>query len=504
MPSSASPLRPPPHDINRIVRVRDQLGKENLYNALSPIVLSPKPPTVRALATSLKVSPTTAWKLQKSLPLSDISNMSRLGQRAALRDIVEAPHAVVTPSVHPAPHQYLTNIEMEALVQLIDARAHNQQAVGMSSIRQYAADMRAQRLQVHRVDLPSKSWYREFAKRWLGGYRVLKPAPREFKRANAERASEIEHFFKNLKELYDTWKYPAHCIWAADETGLEGDAASRERVQVPKSLRQGMQVKGSFRDHVSALHMCNATGVTLPPIFSFIGKWFNPELLEGAPEGSKTAMQENGYFEQSHMVGFIQHMVEYMDSHPELYREGGSIDNPRLPSLLILDGAATHVYGDAWQHASDHGIGIIFLPPNLTHIMQVSDVTVFGPFKIAYRQECEIWRHIHRRDMDKFDIAGVTGKAWAKAMSSANVLSGFRKTGQWPFDPSAVLDQVLQHAAHYFSHRRLHSPLTSLSAHFCLVCSSHHLTSKCPSAAPSATSPDWNCACSLLRVRISD
>lgn len=169
MPSSASPLRPPPQDINRIVHIRQQLGKENMYDALAPLVLASKPPTVRALAASLQVSSTTAWKLRNSLPLSDISNLSRVNQRAVLRDIVEAPHAVITPSVHPARHQYLTNIELEALVQLIDARAHNQQAIGMSSIRQYAADMRAQRLKVARVRLPSKTWYREFDS---GGWRT--------------------------------------------------------------------------------------------------------------------------------------------------------------------------------------------------------------------------------------------------------------------------------------------------------------------------------------------
>ena len=36
-------------------------------------------------------------------------------------------------------------VELEALVQLIDTRAHNHHAIGMSSIRQYAGNMRAQR-----------------------------------------------------------------------------------------------------------------------------------------------------------------------------------------------------------------------------------------------------------------------------------------------------------------------------------------------------------------------
>ena len=445
MPPSPSPLKPPPKDVNRIVRMREELGSENLYNALAPLLSTGKAPSTRTLAASLKCAHSTAWLMKNSLPLHDISNMSHVAQRAALRAVVESPEKVVVPSIHHARHQYLTNVETEALVQLIDERAHNKQAIGKSSIRQYAADMRAQRLKVERVKLPSSTWYRQFERTSLQGFRRLTPAPKEHKRANAERAPDIEVFFKGLKEQYDKFDYPPHCIWAADETGLEGDAASREKVQVPRALGQGMQIKGSFRDHVSALHMCNAAGVTLPPIFSFIGKWFNPELLDGAPEGSKTAMQVNGYFEQSHMMGFIQHMVDYMDSHPELYYEEGDIDKPRLPSLLILDGAGTHVSGDGWQYAMEQQIGIVFLPANLTHIMQVSDVTVFGPFKNAYRKACEEWRQINKRDMDKFDIAGVTGAAWEKAMTEHNVISGFRKTGQWPFNPSAVLDQVLSH-----------------------------------------------------------
>lgn len=471
MATVASPLKPPPADINRIVRARDVLGTENLYDALAPLVLHDKPPSVRALAASLNVAVGTAWKLKKSLPLADISNQSHVMRRATLRDIITSPQKIVTPSVHPAPHQYLTNVETEVLVQLIDTRAHNQHAIGMSGIRQYAADLRAQRLRVARVELPSRSWYYNFEQRHLKeSFRPLKPAAREYKRANAERAHEIEKFFAELKKLYDKHQYPAHCLWAADETGLEGDATSRERVQVPRSLKQGMVVKGSFRDHVSALHMCNAAGVNLPPIFSFIGEWFNPALLEGAPVGSKTAMQENGYFTQSHMLGFIQHMVEYMDSEPQLYRENGDVNKPRLPSLLILDGAATHVSADAWQYAMDHSVGITFLPPNLTHIMQVSDVSVFGPFKIAYRNECDAWRHAHRdREMDKFDIAGVTGKAWQKAMTSANAISGFRKTGQWPLNPAAVLNQVHTHTLLSLP-ARLGSTITHFSFSLFVLC----------------------------------
>ena len=293
------------------------------------------------------------------------------------------------------------------------------------------------------VPPPGRTWYYDFKREWLDkDFRPLKSVAKDYKRANAERRADIEQFFRKLKALYEEYKYLPCCIWAGDETGLEGDAASRERILVPKTLKLGEQIKGSFRDHVSAMHICNALGIHLPPIFSFIGKLFNPDLLNGAPEGSKLAMQDNGYFEQCHVKAFLEHIIEYMDSHPELYHVDGDAAKPRFRCLLILDGASTHVSAEGWEFARVQLIDLIFLPPNLTHLMQVSDVGVFGPFKTAYRKAAAEWRHHHRRDMDKYDIAAVTAIAWKKAMTEQNALSGFRKTGQWPYDPSAVLDKV--------------------------------------------------------------
>ena len=223
---------------------------------------------------------------------------------------------------------------------------------------------------------------------------------------------------------------------------MEGDPASREKIIVPKTLKVGEKISGSFRDHVSAMHICNAAGAHLPPIFSFIGKLFNPDLLEGAPEGSKVAMQANGYFEQCHMKSFFEHMVEYMESRPDIYHIDGDAAAPRLRCLLILDGASTHISGEGWNFAREQLIDVIHLPANLTQLMQVSDVGVFGPFKIAYPKAGDEWRHVHRREMDKYDIAHVAAIAWKAAMTERNALSGFCKTGQWPFNPSAVLDQV--------------------------------------------------------------
>ena len=459
-----------------------------MYSALYPLVATPSPgklPRIRDTADALDTDVATAWRVRNSLPLKDISNMSFAGRRAALLAAVETPEKVVIPSISSHHQLYLNHTECEALVKLIDTRAHNRQGIGMTGIRQYAADLRAQRLLQYRVKVPSKSWYYEFKRTWLDkDFRPLTSVAKEHKRANAERRPEMEGWFRKLKALYEEHNYIPCCIWAGDETGLEGNAASKEKIIVPKTLKVGEKLTGSFRDHVSAMHICNAVGVTLPPIFSFIGKLFHSDLLNGAPEGSKTAMQASGYFEQCHTKAFPEHIVEYMDSHPDEYRVDGDITKPRFCCLIILDGCGTHVSGAAFQFAIAQSIDVMFLPANLTHLMQVADVGVFGPFKIAYRKAADEWRHIHRRCMDKYDIAAVTAVAWAAAMTERNAISGFLNVGQWPFNPSMVLDKVL--SLH-------HTPLLQRPRADCLhlpcLCSWSRQTSSRLSAAASVIPP---------------
>ena len=114
-----------------------------------PLVATPSPgklPRIRDTADALDTDVATAWRVRNSLPLKDISNMSFARRRAALLAAVETPEKVVIPSICSHHQLYLNNMECEALVKLIDTRAHNRQGIGMTGIRQYAADLRAQRL----------------------------------------------------------------------------------------------------------------------------------------------------------------------------------------------------------------------------------------------------------------------------------------------------------------------------------------------------------------------
>ena len=76
MPTAASPLKPPPHDVNRIVRARERVGAKSMFNTLLPLVSDGARSSVRKLGEQLGMSSTTAWKLTNSIPLQDIANMT--------------------------------------------------------------------------------------------------------------------------------------------------------------------------------------------------------------------------------------------------------------------------------------------------------------------------------------------------------------------------------------------------------------------------------------------
>ena len=454
---SLSPAKATSGDVRRINRIRDTLGVDGMVDALSPLLTPEKRAPIRAIAHALKTPVSTAWKVVRSLPLEDVTNLAHAQQRALLRKAVVEPAACLVPSIRPANNQYLLNTEEDALVTLISERAINEASIGRSPVRRIAAEMRSMRLQ-REVAPPSKRWYQNFRNRHRDVFKQVRAEVKEFARADAERADEIKEWYAVLNGLYEKHKYKPHQIFAADESGLDGEAGSREKVLVPYNVARGYQIGGALRQHVSLLHICHAAGESLPPIFAFEGVWYQPALLNGTPAGARLVMQANGYFEKDPMLGIIEHMFVYMDSRPDLYKKRWSRKQRR--TLLILDGAKTHIDAAAMTQAASRGMDVIVLPAHMTHIMQVADVAVFSPFKLRYTQQCDLWRHQHPgKLMSKHDIAGIASQAINAAMTKDNVISGFRITGQWPFDPDQVLDKVDTAALMHL--RCMRRPLTS-------------------------------------------
>ena len=85
-----------------------------------------------------------------------------------------------------------------------------------------------------------------------------------------------------------------------------------------------------------------------------------------------------------------------------------------------------------------HGIHILLLPAHTTHLLQVSDISVFGPFKRYIASAFAAHRISNPGIIGKGTMARLTRIAWEQATSEHNVQAGFKKAGIHPYDDSKI------------------------------------------------------------------
>jgi hypothetical protein len=332
----------------------------------------------------------------------------------------------------------LTSVEEELLVQWMQREVNMNAPITPEEAKDQARLILKQRTgKEHTGSL--KCWYTAFKARHPElTERVAEIMPSS--RLNAEqKEGNISRFFGLLADFRHLT--PSQ-IYAADETGLDGDGSRRQTVIVPTNTPRVYRKGSSYREHTSILHMANALGESVPPVFIFKGKkkidvQMVQQMAELAPS-SLYGVQENGYFTSINTSALLKHL----DSHST---------SPR-PLLLIMDGAGGHLNAESARLATTLKIDILLLPAHTTHVLQVADVAVFRPFKEAWKGQCAKRRREKRAStargeggIHKTDIIPMAMAAWDSAMTSSNVISGFRRTGIFPFDPLAYKRTVASH-----------------------------------------------------------
>lgn len=98
----------------------------------------------------------------------------------------------------------------------------------------------------------------------------------------------------------------------------------------------------------------------------------------------------------------------------------------RKKLLLLLEGYTSHVQYSVLDLLHHNNVIVIGLPAHTSQLLQPLDVSVFSSVK-SYIQ-----REFHRRGRDKrvldaFDIVEVLNFVLSDALTTSNIVSGFRK-----------------------------------------------------------------------------
>ncbi|CAH1967063.1 unnamed protein product [Acanthoscelides obtectus] len=200
-------------------------------------------------------------------------------------------------------------------------------------------------------------------------------------------SSSASGFVTRFSEILREDGYDLELVYNADESGLcwkslpSKTPASKREVSAP-----GYK---SSKDRVTVMVCANATGSHRIPML-FIGKSKNPR-------GFKNAKIPLVYKNQSRAWMDRKIFVDWYDNTfiPEVKKFLEQVGKQSKPVLLVLDNAPSHP--DAESLTRD-GFKVIYLPPNVTSILQPMDQSVIETMKRNYRKQ--LLRRLLLKDND--------------------------------------------------------------------------------------------------------
>lgn len=249
------------------------------------------------------------------------------------------------------------------------------------------------------------------------------PQGKSLGRGTAFNPTSVGEFFQNLRSVYHTNKFGPESIYNLDETGVT-NVQKPGKVIAPKGEKQVSKMTSAERGTLVTLCCAvSATGNAVPPFFVYPRQRLNDKMIDGAPVGSCAGVSPSGWMTGETFVHYWEHFIKHTKCSKE------------RPVLVILDNHESHVTPQTLQIAKDNGITLITLPPHTSHKTQPLDRTVFGPFKTVYNQAIDDFMTTHPGETATiYQIPKFVGNAFPVSFTPANIISGFKCTGIWPFD----------------------------------------------------------------------
>nr|XP_012234647.1 PREDICTED: uncharacterized protein LOC105679296 [Linepithema humile] len=278
--------------------------------------------------------------------------------------------------------------------------------------------------------LAGKDWLCNFLKRT--NMAVRKPEQTSINRVISFNESDVNIFFDNLELLFEKYNFPASKIWNMDETGIS-NVQQPENIVAEKGQRRVASIVTAERGkNVTLICAMSAAGNFVPPMFIFPRQRMKDTLSKNGPIGAIYKCSLNGWSNTELFMLWLYHFKDYVKC------------TKNNPILLILDNHNSHISLNSYNYCKENGIVMLSLVPHTSHRLQPLDVCFFGPFKTAYRKECdEFLKKEALKKISHDDLAEIVNKAYCKVASIEKGVSGFKTTGIYPLNRRVFQNKTL-------------------------------------------------------------
>lgn len=290
-------------------------------------------------------------------------------------------------------------------------------------------------------EVAGRKWFRLFMKR-RKELSIRTPEATSIQRAQGFNKAKTSRFFAVLKDvLFDetgTRKVPPENVYNADETGFS--ICHKPHKVVAKRGKQyvGAVTSAERGRNITVVCCISAVGSYIPPFIIFPRVHMKPSLMDNAPPGSVGKANKSGWMTEDMFSAWFDHFLVIVQpaSRPE-------------PVLLLVDGHSSHTRNiEVLDKAKANNVVILVLPSHCTHRLQPCDVSLYKSLKWNYDDKARSWMISHPgRAITEPDMVGIFTEAYGKSATVGNAVSGYKKTGIHPFDPTVLDDDAFSAAS---------------------------------------------------------
>ena len=335
--------------------------------------------------------------------------------------------------------QYLLTAEEQTLIKWISKLSKYGCPVSPKFTRELAFEIRRSRVPLSTPNPSSTTSISRPGKRWIDRLYTRYPEIKgawsrqlESSRYNGTRYSIVESYFSSLTELFISNTYAPEDIYNVDESGFAIGASQTSRVLINiRDTASWKRIPGR-QQWITAIECIRASGEALPPLLIFKAKYTNTGWIPpNTPLNWRFSTSNSGWTSDSHAYEWVSTIFD-----PETRREDGR------RRLLLLDGHGSHLTSQFIAYCLNSAIDIVVLPPHSSHILQPLDVAVFGPLKRALADETDSLSRLDPGRISRVEWTSSYIRARERALTTSNILSGFRATGISPLSPITILSTL--------------------------------------------------------------
>ena len=287
-------------------------------------------------------------------------------------------------------------------------------------------------------------WTTRFLQRFPQ-YHVMKQKTLESEHKAAHDPAAIFDWYERLKALITKEGIQKSDVYNMDETGFRVGVGRDQWIVTREVCKQSYIASTTERALVTVIEAISAGGFVIDPLVIIPGKIHQASWYSELDDGYSVSVSETGYSNDLIAVDWIRHF--------EARTRSRTVGKHRL---LLLDNHGSHVTYPFLKFCEQNSIIIFALPPHTSHLMQPLDVTCFQQFKHFHSVAIDAATRTGCTDFTKLEFLHALTSIRAETFKQQTILSGFRDTGIFPWNPEVVLNKLLEHRAPLQS--RWHSP----------------------------------------------